>query len=479
MTTIIDFKNLATGTVVDNPYSADGVTISATGLCDLTSGSLENAPTDSEGDARFGSGTVEGGGAFTFTFEGATRVESLTFVDTEEGARVRFLDAEGTEIERVTVATTCDNRQRVQNFDVEDVYRMEVALNGSGSIDDLAFSMAAPDGDGDGSDGSKDRDGGLACHPKSARTDTFDAVPLGHDLKGEVPEARGLSNCDDNSDLDILNLAGQGLFYLDNVKPDSRGNGIGGTVVFVNSDGKPTGLMLTFSEVKAVVGDEVKRVSDASDDTTTNSAANIVSLSGIENVTPCFTPGTLIATPRGERPVEDLVIGDRVITRDNGIQVIRWVGARNMSSEDLARAKHLRPVRIQQGALGAGLPERDMYVSPQHRVLVANDKTALYFDETEVLVAAQHLTKMDGIDVVDVPDTTYIHVMFDHHEVILSDGAWTESFQPGDQTLASMGKAQRSEIIELFPELETAEGLDAYSMARRSLKQHEADLVIE
>ena len=140
---------------------------------------------------------------------------------------------------------------------------------------------------------------------------------------------------------------------------------------------------------------------------------------------------------------------------------------------------HLRPVLIQQGALGKGLPERDMLVSPQHRVLVADKKTALYFDESEVLVAAKHLTGMDGIDVVDVSETTYIHVMFDQHEVILSDGAWTESFQPGDMTLGAMGDAQRAEILELFPELETAKGIEGYASARRSLKKHEAKLLTQ
>lgn len=210
---------------------------------------------------------------------------------------------------------------------------------------------------------------------------------------------------------------------------------------------------------------------------TNGNAAGSLTFQNIENVIPCFTPGTLIATPQGERPVEELSVGDRVITRDNGIQHIRWVGQRAMSGEELARAEHLRPVLIQQGALGNGLPERDMLVSPQHRVLVANDKTALYFDETEVLVAAKHLTDMDGIDVVEVSETTYIHVMFDQHEVILSDGAWTESFQPGDQTLASMGQEQRAEILELFPELETEQGVQAYTAARRSLKKHEAQLL--
>ncbi|WP_299692465.1 Ig-like domain-containing protein [uncultured Tateyamaria sp.] len=204
-----------------------------------------------------------------------------------------------------------------------------------------------------------------------------------------------------------------------------------------------------------------------------------LTFSNIENVIPCFTPGTLIATPKGERRVEDLKVGDRVITRDNGIQEIRWVGQREMTGADLEAAPNFKPVLIQQGALGKGLPERDMLVSPQHRVLMSGEKTELYFDESEVLVAAKHLTGMDGIDVVDVSGTTYIHVMFDQHEVILSDGAWTESFQPGDMTLGAMGDAQRAEIIALFPELETADGVEAYSAARRSLKKHEARLLTQ
>jgi Ca2+-binding RTX toxin-like protein len=199
----------------------------------------------------------------------------------------------------------------------------------------------------------------------------------------------------------------------------------------------------------------------------------------IENVIPCFTPGTKIATPKGERLVEELEVGDRVITRDNGIQDIRWVGARDMSGAELEKSAHLKPVLIRQGALGNDLPERDMMVSPNHRVLVANDKTALYFEEREVLVAAKHLTGLEGVDIVDVSHTTYIHVMFDQHEVILSDGAWTESFQPGDLSLAGIGNAQRQEILELFPELATKAGVEGYASARRALKKHEAKLITD
>ena len=247
-------------------------------------------------------------------------------------------------------------------------------------------------------------------------------------------------------DFDTLDLTGSAPVNGSLQVVFDPNNSENGTVTYFDQNGDPTGT-LTFTN--------------------------------IENVIPCFTPGTLIATPTGERRVEDLAVGDRVITRDNGIQEIRWVGHREMTGAELEAAPQFKPVLIRQGALGKGLPERDMLVSPQHRVLMSGEKTALYFDESEVLVAAKHLTDMEGIDVVDVSATTYIHVMFEQHEVILSDGAWTESFQPGDMTLGAMGDAQRAEIIALFPELETAEGVEAYTAARRSLKKHEARLLTQ
>ena len=213
-------------------------------------------------------------------------------------------------------------------------------------------------------------------------------------------------------------------------------------------------------------------------DPTDRHVVGTMTFKNIENVIPCFTPGTLIATPRGEVPVENLKVGDKIITRDNGMQEIRWLGRRDLSWNDLAAAPHLKPILIRAGSLGNGLPERDMLVSPNHRLLVANDRTALYFDEHEVLVAAKHLTAGKGIHSVDAAGASYIHFMCDRHEVVLSNGAWTETFQPGDMTLKGMGNAQRTEIFELFPELKTEVGLDGYVAARRTLKRHEAALIL-
>ena len=79
---------------------------------------------------------------------------------------------------------------------------------------------------------------------------------------------------------------------------------------------------------------------------------------------------------------------------------------------------------------------------------------------------------------MDTLRTTYIHFMFDRHEVVLADGAWTESFQPGDVTLGGMGNSQRNEIFELFPDLREPAGRDDYVAARKVLKSHEARLIV-
>lgn len=196
-----------------------------------------------------------------------------------------------------------------------------------------------------------------------------------------------------------------------------------------------------------------------------------------EAVVPCFTPGTLICTAAGEIPVEDLKVGDRVITRDNGVQEIRWVGSNTLSRQKLTDSKELRPVEILAGSLGKGLPERDMLLSPNHRVLIANEVTSLYFEEREVLASCKHLTSREGVQRVAPDEVTYIHFMFDRHEIVLADGIWTESFQPGDYTLKSIDSAQRKELFELFPELQDGDTADIYPAARKVLKKHEAVLI--
>ncbi|MDV7144962.1 Hint domain-containing protein [Tropicimonas sp. TH_r6] len=246
---------------------------------------------------------------------------------------------------------------------------------------------------------------------------------------------------DDNDTIDLTGYANPLTVNWTNGDPTTES----GTVTFYEADGTTVAGIATFSE--------------------------------IENVIPCFTPGTRVATPSGEKLVEEICVGDEIITRDNGVQEVRWSGRKALDYGKLSKVPHLQPILIPAGSLGDDLPERDMLVSPNHRMLVADDRTSLYFAEHEVLVAAKHLVGRHGIRRLPQLQTTYIHFMFDCHEVVLADGAWTESFQPGDYTLNGIDSAQRDEILELFPDLGRQNGRDDYVAARRTLKRHEAVLL--
>ena len=173
-----------------------------------------------------------------------------------------------------------------------------------------------------------------------------------------------------------------------------------------------------------------------------------------------------IATPRGEKPIETLQPGDRVITRDNGLQQIRWVGRRRLSGPELQRAPHLWPVLIRAASLGYGLPERDMLVSPQHRLLLSGER--------EGMVAARYMTAMQEIDQTEYPEMTCIHFMCEHHEMVLLNGIWIESFRPDEEVPNGVGAAQRAEICEIFPELRAQSGVHTCHVVRHAPQWHEA-----
>lgn len=196
-----------------------------------------------------------------------------------------------------------------------------------------------------------------------------------------------------------------------------------------------------------------------------------MTFSNIESVVACFTPGAQILTDQGELAVEDLQPGDLVLTRDNGYQPIRWTGRRDLSHTELIVEPRFNPVHIARGALGAGLPVRDMMVSPQHRMLVTGPRAELLFGENEVLVAAKHLVGLPGIEQRLSRGVSYLHILFDQHEIVRADGAWSESFQPGDLTMEALQGDQRAEIKALFPEL--GQGAQ-FQSARLTLTAREA-----
>lgn len=168
----------------------------------------------------------------------------------------------------------------------------------------------------------------------------------------------------------------------------------------------------------------------------------------------CFVAGTLIDTPAGKIPVERIEIGDLICT-DGGVpKPVRWVGKQRIGGTALRQNEKLRPVRITAGALGRGVPERDLFVSRQHRLLLRSKIAERMFGVAEVLIPAFRLISLPGIDLLDeVEDVTYVHLMFDEHEIVFAEGAPSESLFSGPEGLNALGPEAREELFALFPEL--------------------------
>lgn len=165
----------------------------------------------------------------------------------------------------------------------------------------------------------------------------------------------------------------------------------------------------------------------------------------------CFARGTRLLTRRGAVEIETLRPGDAVMTLDHGFKPILWIGHRHLDPAQLAAAPKLRPVRIAAGALGQGLPLRDLVVSPQHRLLVRSPVAQRLMGRAEVLVAAHLLAGLPGITVeTQARAVEYWHLLLDRHEVVIAEGAPSESLFTGSEAMKALGDAARAEIDALL-----------------------------
>ncbi|MEP3329939.1 Hint domain-containing protein [Sedimentitalea sp.] len=163
----------------------------------------------------------------------------------------------------------------------------------------------------------------------------------------------------------------------------------------------------------------------------------------------CFAEGTQLGTPSGLTAIEQLSVGDAVFSVDNGPQTIRWIGAR-----EVAAPASMRPVRIRAGALGNGLPLRDLHVSQQHRVLAGSGIVRRLFGQSEVLIAAKKLVGLPGITLAqDRPRVTYWHILSDRHEIVLAEGAPAETLFAGKEASVALGPKTVTDIKARCPDL--------------------------
>lgn len=193
---------------------------------------------------------------------------------------------------------------------------------------------------------------------------------------------------------------------------------------------------------------------------------------------PCFSAETLILTEAGERAAGDIRPGDRIWTRDAGFQPVLWIGNRTLGQKALTLRPSLRPIRIRAGALGHGHPARDLVVSPQHRILLRSVIAERMFGTAEVLVPAKKLLSLEGVDVAsDLATITYVHLLFDRHQIVMSEGQESESLFTGPEALKSLSIEAREEILTLFPELR--QGINPVDPARMLVAGKQAKQLIE
>ena len=165
-----------------------------------------------------------------------------------------------------------------------------------------------------------------------------------------------------------------------------------------------------------------------------------------------YAAGTLIDTPDGPRPVETLAAGDVVTTLANGSRPLRWVGRRRVSLPELLARPTLRPVEFDAGSVGNA---RALLVSPRQRMLIDDWRAEVYFGEDRVLVAAEALVDDRAARVVLPPGgVDYVTLLCDRHEVLLAEGALSESFHPGEAGLADLTAAERAAVEAQVPEAE-------------------------
>jgi hypothetical protein len=169
-----------------------------------------------------------------------------------------------------------------------------------------------------------------------------------------------------------------------------------------------------------------------------NGHGTVVEITGSGFVVACFAAGTRIATPSGEVPVEQLKPGDKVVCASGTNQPIVWIGCRRLNMAGHKRPDMLRPIRIMPGALDDGIPNRPLFLSPDHAVFV-----------DDVLIPVKHLC--NGCTIVQVPAdrVTYYHIELPHHDVVFAEGMPTESYlDTGNRSSFANGGG----LVALYPD---------------------------
>lgn len=169
----------------------------------------------------------------------------------------------------------------------------------------------------------------------------------------------------------------------------------------------------------------------------------------------CFTPGTRLRTPHGERPVETLREGELLQTADGAAQEILWIGRRRLSGGQMHAMPELPPIRIRGATLGEDAPDGDLVVSPRHRVLLRSAAARALFGVPEVLVAAEDLLNDTTVTRDrELREVSYIHLLLPRHHIVWANGVPTESFHPASTDLRTVDPVELRRLTAIVPGVE-------------------------
>lgn len=278
---------------------------------------------------------------------------------------------------------------------------------------------------------------------------------------------------------DSANINPNGSKTIDVLANDVNSTGGSLTVTHINGQAVIVGSIVTLGSGQTVElnADGSFTVVGDGDTEDVNFAYTIESSTGESdtafvnlNMVPCFVAGTLIETAEGKMPVEVLESGDLILTRDQGYQPLRWIGQR-----DVDAIGKMAPIEIAENTFGE---HGVLRVSPLHRILIQNEMAELLFGEPEVLVAAKELVNDHSVRVREGGSVTYVHLLFDRHQIVISNGLESESFLPGGQITNLFEEEAVAEICALFPNLDPHTGEGYSKSARRILRKYEAELLL-
>lgn len=306
-------------------------------------------------------------------------------------------------------------------YDVKVEYGVD--HNGD-SFDDIRVTITQTSGTNSGTEDILGVAFDLNSLPAGTVIDTADVTK---GLKpGETNSGATVSTFDTTSGIDPGNVSDDG--------PTNPGfNTSGGTTqepydafVKVSESGSGEGIVQTFTFIISNPTQDLDGIAVLSNtdwwiraSSTDGGEGSAKTADVVGEIVICFAPGTRIATPAGNCAVEDLQIGDPVLTTDGRKVPVKWLGRKTVHK--LRAGSKMEPVRIRAGALSNGVPHTDLVVTGDHGMII-----------DELVVNASALvngTKIDWVPLADLPDeVTYYHVETEAHDEILANGAPAETF---------------------------------------------------